>query len=157
MVLQGLELGLGERVVIRDLGPAERTSHAELETLVRTGSWDVEFDSIRVVCEPGGLRHLGALVKDLGAASALVVTDKGVSATGHVDRAVHFLREAGIEAQVFDRVVENPTTRIVEEATRVAKEHAGECIVGLGGGSARLEGCARKCSRTQPPESRRIG
>ena len=108
----------------------------ELETLVRTGSWDVEFDSIRVVCEPGGLRRLGDLVRDLGAASALVVTDKGVSATGHADRALHFLREAGVEAQIFDRVVENPTTRIVEDATRIATEHEVECIVGLGGGSA---------------------
>jgi alcohol dehydrogenase len=107
----------------------------ELETLVRTGSWDVEFDSIRVVFEPGGLRRLGELVRDLGAGRVLVVTDRGVSETGHVDRAVRFLREAGIEAQVFDGVVENPTTRIVEEAARAAKEHEVECLVGLGGGS----------------------
>jgi alcohol dehydrogenase len=108
----------------------------ELETLVRTGSWDTEFDSIRVVFESGGLRRLGDVVRDLGASRALVVTDRGVSATGHVDRAVRFLRDAGIEAQVFDRVVENPTTRIVEEAAQIARDHDVDCLVGLGGGSA---------------------
>ena len=30
MVLQGLELGLGERIVIRDLGSAQRAGHAEI-------------------------------------------------------------------------------------------------------------------------------
>ena len=108
----------------------------EIETLVNTERWDVEFDSTRVVFEREGLRRLGALARDLGAHRVLVVTCNGVRSAGHGERALRSLAESSLDAWAFDDVHENPTTRDVEQGARVARENRVDCLVGLGGGSA---------------------
>jgi alcohol dehydrogenase len=90
----------------------------------------------RVVFEAGGLARLGALVRELGGTRALLVTDPGLEATGHPDRAADALRAARVEVVLFDGVEENPTSRHVEAGREVAKARGVDCLVAIGGGSA---------------------
>ena len=68
----------------------------------------------RLVFGINTLERLGELALELGAQKVLLVTDPGIAAAGHVERAASLLKEAGLRVQIFDRVIENPTTACVE-------------------------------------------
>jgi alcohol dehydrogenase len=90
----------------------------------------------RIVFGPNKVDSLGELAGELGARRALVVSDPGIVKAGHVERGMAALKRAGIETALFDAVHENPTTDHVEAGLIVARRHAPEIIIGLGGGSA---------------------
>jgi alcohol dehydrogenase len=90
----------------------------------------------RVVFAPGSLARLGELVRELGGSRVLLVTDPGLEAAGHPQRAVQFLRDAKLDVAVFDGVEENPTERHVQAGVEAAKKHAADFLVAVGGGSA---------------------
>lgn len=101
---------------------------------MRTFDYD---PTIRVIFGEGSLDSLGRLLGEFGPRRTLIVTDPGIVAAGHVQRALDSIREAAIEAVVFDGVVENPTTGIVDKGVRFAADNGPvDCIVGLGGGSS---------------------
>lgn len=89
----------------------------------------------RVVFGNGALSRLGELARAHGT-RALLVTDSGIVKAGHAARALDSLRAAGLEAGLFDRVHENPSTRDVDDCVAVAREFRADLIVGLGGGSS---------------------
>ncbi|MBI3824230.1 MAG: iron-containing alcohol dehydrogenase [Planctomycetes bacterium] len=90
----------------------------------------------RVVFGPGTLRRLGELARELGDNRALLVTDPGLEAAGHPQRAQQSLRDAGLEVFVFDDVEENPTSRHVDRGVAFARDLDIDLIVSVGGGSA---------------------
>lgn len=90
----------------------------------------------RVVFAPGSLARIGELVRELGGSRVLLVTDPGLEAAGHPQRAVQFLREAKLEVGVFDGVEENPTERHVASGVEAARSHRADFLVAVGGGSA---------------------
>ncbi len=89
----------------------------------------------RVIFGAGALAQIGSVVAELGVRGALLVTDPGVQATGQVERAREFLRQAAIPSFVFDAVEENPTAGGVERGAAFARQHEIGCIIGMGGGS----------------------
>lgn len=89
-----------------------------------------------VIFGPGSLGRLGELAKELGGTRVLLVTDPGLEAAGHPQRAQGALRDAGLEVVLFDGVEENPTTRHVEAGLHLAEAHAIDLLVAVGGGSA---------------------
>lgn len=112
---------------------------SDLESLTESretvGSWSARVGGIKVEHGAGSLAQLGNLVAELEGHRAMIVTDPGVRAAGHVDRALEAFSGKSIEACVFDGVEENPTTEHVETGKRFAVEHHIDFIVGLGGGS----------------------
>ncbi len=90
----------------------------------------------RVVFEAGALGRLGELARELGGRRILLVTDPGLEAAGHPQRALTSLREAGLEVFVFDAVEENPTTRHVHAGVEFARKNQIDQIVAVGGGSS---------------------
>ncbi|HEV3255841.1 MAG TPA: iron-containing alcohol dehydrogenase [Gemmataceae bacterium] len=115
-----------------------RPTHA---TAGRTGAGasPLGFDSqplTRVVFGMGTLTRLGELAGELGGTRVLLVTDPGLEAAGHPQRAVASLRDAGLDVWVFDHVEENPTTRHIEAGLVVAQAHGIDLLVAVGGGSA---------------------
>jgi alcohol dehydrogenase len=90
----------------------------------------------RVVFEVGALARLGTLAHELGGQRVLLVTDPGLEAAGHPQRALLSLREARLETYLFDAVEENPTTRHVQAGVEVARRQQVDMIVAIGGGSA---------------------
>src|ERR1022692_91823 len=90
----------------------------------------------RVMFGPGTMQRLGELARELGATRALLVTDPGLNAVGHPQRARQSLKDAGLDVFVFDDVEENPTSRHVDIGVRYAKPLGIDLIVSVGGGSA---------------------
>src|SRR5438105_4897895 len=72
----------------------------------------------RVLFESGGLAKLGELARELGGTRVLLVTDPGLSAAGHPQRASRYLRQSGLEAFLFDGVEENPETSTSPTASK---------------------------------------
>src|SRR5262249_57105812 len=91
---------------------------------------------VRVVLGVGSLARLGERARELGGSRVLLVTDPGLEAAGHPQRALDSLRGAQFEAFVFDHVEENPTTRHVEAGVAVARKHRIDFLVAVGGGSS---------------------
>lgn len=98
----------------------------------------------RLVVGAGAIGRLGELVGGLGARRAFVVTDSGIAAAGHVERALDSLRAAGLEARVHDRVRENPDSEDVAACREALGDFPADALVGLGGGSSIdvAKGCA---------------
>ena len=90
----------------------------------------------RVLFEAGGVAKLGELARGLGATRVLLVTDPGLAAAGHPQRALASLRGAGLHATLFDGVEENPTTRDVGAGLELARAERVDLIAAVGGGSA---------------------
>jgi alcohol dehydrogenase len=97
------------------------------------------FDSYpqpRLVFGPGTLARLGELAREFGATRVMLVTDPGLERAGHPQRAVEYLRSAGLEVSLFDGVEENPTERHVQTAVDFARKHRVDFFVAVGGGSS---------------------
>lgn len=90
----------------------------------------------RMVFSGGKIAELGMLCREEGGSNVLLVTDPGIVAAGHVDRAIGSLVRAGLRVTVFDQVAENPTTKHVDAGLELARRAGIDFIVGLGGGSA---------------------
>ena len=90
----------------------------------------------RLVFGEGKIYELGNIVRDLGGARVLIVTDPGIVAAGHFDLALKVLEEAGLKVFVFDQVHENPTTADVAACVEIASSNQIDIFVGLGGGSS---------------------
>jgi alcohol dehydrogenase len=99
----------------------------------------VGFDShlrTRLIFGIGSVDRLGELSRELHGIRALVVTDPGIAAAGHLERARHSLAAAGLHVAVYDQVRENPTTRDVDDCVAVARDARIDLLIGLGGGSS---------------------
>ena len=90
----------------------------------------------RIVFGINSTKRIGPLASELPARRVLLVTDPGIVTAGHADRVRKSLEQAGIPVRLFDRVIENPTTRTVDECVAVARDAHIDAIIGLGGGSS---------------------
>lgn len=90
----------------------------------------------RIVFGVGVLARLGELARELDVRRPLVVTDPGIAAAGHLDRALASLTAAGLAPVIYDRVRENPTTRDVARCVEAARAAGIDGFIGLGGGSS---------------------
>lgn len=94
-----------------------------------------KFVAPEIIFGRGSLSQVGESVVRLGVSKAFLVSDTGVISSGWVDRAVEYLRAAGLETVIFSSLTTNPKDREVTEGT--AKYLASGCdgIVSVGGGS----------------------
>ena len=116
---------------------ASTAAHTSPLPAVATGTeWRAEVGGIEVLFGLGAAAAVGELARELGGRRALVVTDPGVRAAGHADRAAAALGAAGVAARIFDAVIENPTTREVAAGRDAAARWGADLVVALGGGSA---------------------
>ena len=94
----------------------------------------------RVIEEVGGLKRLGSLAAELaseaGGERVMLVSDPGVAAAGHADRAAEVMRAAGLEVALHVDVAENPSSDDVAKAAAAAQAFRPELYVAVGGGSA---------------------
>ncbi len=90
----------------------------------------------RIVSGPDSILRVGELASELSAKRALIVTDPGIIAAGHVAIAVAALNKQNIETAVFDGAHENPTTADVDAGLVVANDFKPDLLIGLGGGSS---------------------
>lgn len=98
-----------------------------------------EFDfnlRTRVICGQGALDRVGELAAGFNVKRVLIVTDPGIIAAGHVERAIQSLTASGITPHCFDGAHENPTTEDIDRGLEFAKDCEPELLIGLGGGSS---------------------
>lgn len=82
------------------------------------------------------MAQLGVLAAGLGFRRTLLVADPGLVRAGHVDRALHILRDAGVETVPFHDFDHDPDSHQVDAGARVARAEAVDSLVALGGGSS---------------------
>lgn len=100
----------------------------------------------------GALDDLGHEAALLGARTCLILTDRGVAATGLAERARCALQGEGLSAEVFDQVEVEPTDQSVEKAAAFAAQGSWDALIALGGGSAIDTAKAVNLLTTQPGE-----
>jgi alcohol dehydrogenase len=98
--------------------------------------WRANVGGVEVVFGRGAVATLGELARELGGRRALLVSDPGVGAAGHPERAADALAAASIAVRIFDGVEENPTTRQVEAGRDAAAQWDTDLLIAVGGGSA---------------------
>ncbi len=99
------------------------------ETVFTWGAPPIKFGA-------GALDEVGSDVAALGLRRVAIVTDRGVLATGLVERVERSLAAAGVESVCFADVHVEPTDASVEIAAAWAREAAVDGFVAVGGGSA---------------------
>jgi len=75
------------------------------------------------------------VLKDLKGKKAFIVTDKTIRGVGYVDVISDYLKEAGIDVDIFDDVESEPSIENVMEGAKMVREYGPDWIIGLGGGS----------------------
>lgn len=84
----------------------------------------------------GTVKEVGDKLKSLNAKNPLLVTDKGITATGITEKVAGYIKESGLKCSVYDDTVPNPTDKNVEAGLAVYQKNGCDSIVSLGGGSA---------------------
>src|SRR5438128_1948953 len=90
----------------------------------------------RVIFGVGAIARLGVLARELDFRRALIVADRGLVTSGHVDEALAPLRLAGIDVVRFHDFEANPDDRMIEAGRAFAAPLNVDSIIGLGGGSS---------------------
>lgn len=83
----------------------------------------------------GAIRDVPEIAKELGIKTALIVTDMTVQSTGHPDRVMGFLTEAGIRAVVFSDVEMDAPDYCVNAGAELASAVGADGVIAIGGGS----------------------
>ncbi|MBP5156146.1 MAG: iron-containing alcohol dehydrogenase [Clostridia bacterium] len=83
----------------------------------------------------GRRAEAGAICKEAGFGTALLVTDQTLYELGLHEKVVRSLEESGIKYTIFSDINSEPTVDIVEAGRARAAECGAECVIALGGGS----------------------
>ncbi len=78
---------------------------------------------------------VGERAKELGGKKALIVTDRILRSSGTIEKVEKHLRQAGIEALIYDEVTTEPTTEHVNKGAELFRSQGCDLVVALGGGS----------------------
>ncbi len=89
-----------------------------------------------VLFEAGAAKKLPDIVAGFGARRVLLVTDKGVRNAGLTKSAEDALSAAGITIDVYDDVVADPPSTVIEAAAKRARDLGTDLVLSIGGGSA---------------------
>ncbi|MBB3999480.1 iron-containing alcohol dehydrogenase [Aureimonas pseudogalii] len=87
----------------------------------------------RIEFDEGAVAKLPSILEGLGVRRPLVVTDRGLVASGLVDRVAVLLAE---RPTIFSDTPANPTEAAVDDALALYRSEGCDGIVGLGGGSS---------------------
>jgi alcohol dehydrogenase class IV len=84
----------------------------------------------------GAAKQIGVECKALGGKKALIVTDPGVVKAGLIDGIDDSLESESVEVGIFDKVMAEPPSRVIDESAQIAREEGYDIIIGVGGGSS---------------------
>ena len=88
-----------------------------------------------VITGPDASTSVGEEAKRISGTRALIVTDKGISELGYVERIAEKLKDEKISFAVFDDVQPDPTTKNVMDGLEIYKRENCDFLVAVGGGS----------------------
>lgn len=108
------------------------------------------YNPTHLIFGSGTLSELGRQKLPGKKALLLISNGKSTKRNGSFDRVMSQLKEAGVEAAVFDKIMENPVKEVVMEAAAFAKEQGCDFIVALGGGAVLDASIAIAAMATNP-------
>jgi 1,3-propanediol dehydrogenase len=88
-----------------------------------------------IIFGQGALSQIGESASRSGASKVFVVTDQGLIEAGWVDKALHFLRNAGLKYEIFSSITSNPKDFQVAEGVAHYLRSGCDALVAVGGGS----------------------
>ena len=94
-----------------------------------------KFDQPEFLFGPAARKLAGVYAKNFAARKVLVVTDKGVMASGWTADVTQSLEEVGLPYIIYDKVSPNPRSEEVMEGAAVHRAGGCDVIVAVGGGS----------------------
>jgi alcohol dehydrogenase len=84
----------------------------------------------------GKVSELGSLLRSFNASKILIVTDRGIVASGILKKCTDAILSEHIRFSLFDGVEPNPTTDSLEKGLTLVKHESIDAIVAVGGGSS---------------------
>ncbi|HOM01882.1 MAG TPA: iron-containing alcohol dehydrogenase family protein [Acetivibrio sp.] len=75
------------------------------------------------------------IFKDFGKRALFVTGKNSAKASGALKDVIFVLEEYGIDYEIYDRVLNNPTLENVKEGAEAARKFNADFIIGIGGGS----------------------
>lgn len=97
---------------------------------------DMYFGPIREVIGAGALSVIGEMAAEKKLKKVLIVTDDGVMAAGHPQRAAAALESSGVASVIYDQVRTDPKDTMVREGLGILRREACDGVVAVGGGSS---------------------
>jgi len=110
------------------------------------------MDTTSIKFGPGVTREVGFEMANVGAKRVMVVTDPTMATLQPVATTLSSLREAGIDAVLFDRVSVEPTDVSFKEAIAFATDGNFDGYVAVGGGSSMDTAKAANLYATHPAD-----
>ena len=89
-----------------------------------------------------------------GKKAILVVGGGSMKRQGFLDRAVSYLKEAGMEVQLFEGVEPDPSVETVMKGAEAMREFEPDWIVSMGGGSRSMP--QRQCGHSMSTRIRHL-
>ena len=90
----------------------------------------------RLVFAPGAVRRAGEIASELGFRHSLLVADRGLTATGHINKVIAPLRDSGVAISTFTDFDTDPDSSEIEAGRAFAAPLGIDSIIALGGGSS---------------------
>ncbi len=84
----------------------------------------------------GSSTQLCRTISQFGVANLLVVTDKPLRELGVLDGTLAALTSHGIEYQIYDGVLPDPTKQLVDDGIALLNQHHCDAVLAFGGGSS---------------------
>ena len=94
------------------------------------------YQPTEIIFGCGKINEIGQKVAEYGMRCLLVTGSKSSVKSPVYEKVKENLRKEGVKVFHFDKVVENPTTDVVDEGSEIVKDNNIDVIVGLGGGSS---------------------
>lgn len=94
-----------------------------------------KFVTPEIIFGRGSLSQVGESAARLGASKVFLVSDDGVINAGWADKALFYLRSAGLSAETFSALTTNPKDFEVNEGAARYLASGCDAIVAVGGGS----------------------
>lgn len=94
-----------------------------------------QYIPTKILFGPGQLNHLHEQPMPGKKALILISNGKSTRDNGYLARTEKELDQAGVETEVFDGILPNPTVENAVEGSKVARQFNADFLVALGGGS----------------------
>jgi len=103
--------------------------------------FDIEKASVflspnKTILGKNTIQQTGQEIAILGGSKVLIVTDKGVANAGLADPVISSLKAAGVKAGIYEKVIPEPPSYVVDDVSKLARKDGYDAIIGVGGGSA---------------------
>jgi len=94
-----------------------------------------KFVTPEIIFGCGSLSQIGESALRLGASKVFIVSDEGVMDSGWVEIACSYLKQAGLEIDIFSALTTNPKDHEIDEGLTQYLSSGCDAIIAVGGGS----------------------